>query len=240
MTYDAYAPDPMVLETRRKGRLVGRDTACDWSHENQQQHPKLVSHEQRTFGGPPIVKDQHTSPEKPHTYMCSHDSDLRRVKPTREGSVKSRSQCKQLSLKRSPNQAKVNRALGSHSLPNQPTTSPSIPPRLYGTPNLPLSSKTSNSGQPPRFSAGNFHAHRPPTRKGALARETIPKHLSLPTCLIKQSAPMDAVRNITGVKPGARGERALVGRGWHGTWWRRCSFVRAAPRWSRLDGARLS
>jgi len=29
--YDAYAPEPMVFETMRKGRLVGRGATCDYS-----------------------------------------------------------------------------------------------------------------------------------------------------------------------------------------------------------------
>lgn len=29
--YDAYAPEPMVLETMRKGRFVGRGATCDYS-----------------------------------------------------------------------------------------------------------------------------------------------------------------------------------------------------------------
>ena len=29
--YDAYAPEPMVFETMRKGRFVGRGATCDYS-----------------------------------------------------------------------------------------------------------------------------------------------------------------------------------------------------------------
>ena len=29
ITHDAYAPDPIVLETSRKGRLLGSGAACD-------------------------------------------------------------------------------------------------------------------------------------------------------------------------------------------------------------------
>lgn len=29
-SYDAYAPDPMVFDMRRKGRSLGRAAICDW------------------------------------------------------------------------------------------------------------------------------------------------------------------------------------------------------------------
>lgn len=34
-TYEAYAPEPMVLDTMRKGRFLGRGATCDWMRSSQ-------------------------------------------------------------------------------------------------------------------------------------------------------------------------------------------------------------